>query len=228
MCARWNRCRRCSEPNFRSLAGTVSIFSRLLIVNSCRSAAMSFSTTSYLAGVGSVVAALTVGFSGGLFMAAPTPYAEQNRLQRVMSSAPIASPTPQIAAAPKPEITEVNATSRTTSAIQQPARPETIPVMAKAAEPEGAPVMAKAPEPVRTASEQERGAQMNANAEKVRAAEARAAERKRAEARKLAERQKQREIELATVAVKRMLRDRDPQQVADGIETPRFGFFGQD
>jgi len=25
-----------------------------------------------------------------------------------------------------------------------------------------------------------------------------------------------------------MLRDRDPQQVADGIETPRFGFFGQD
>ena len=194
---------------------------------------MSFSTTSYLAGVGSVLAALTVGFSGGLFLAAPTPYAEQNRLQRVMSSAPIASPTPQIAAAPKPKITEANATSAPASAIQQPARPETIPVMAKAAEPEPAPVMAKAPEakalePIRAAPEQERAAQSNVNAEKIRAAEARAAERKRAEARKMEERRKQREIELATVAVKRMLRDRDPQRVADGIETPRFGFFGQD
>jgi len=180
-----------------------------------------------------VVAALTVGFSGGLFMAAPTPYAEQNRLQRVMSSAPIASPTPQIAAAPKPEITEANATSAPASASQQPARPETIPVMAKAAEPEPASVMAKAPEakalePIRAAPEQERAAQSNVNAEKIRAAEAGAAERKRAEARKLEERRKQREIELATVAVKRMLRDRDPQQVADGIERPRFGFFGQD
>jgi hypothetical protein len=105
--------------------------------------------------------------------------------------------------------------------------------MAKAAEPEPAPVMAKAPEakalePIRAAPEQERAAQSNVNAEKIRAAEARAAERKRAEARKMEERRKQREIELATVAVKRMLRDRDPQQVADGIETPRFGFFGQD
>jgi hypothetical protein len=188
---------------------------------------MSFSTTSYLAGVGSVVAALTVGFSGGLFMAAPTPYAEQNRLQRVMSSAPIASPAQQVVVASKPEITEAKATSEPAPAIQQPARAE-IPVMAKAVEPEPAPVIAKAPEPVRAAVEQEQSAQSNVNAEKIRAAEAKVAERKRAEARKFAERKKQREIEFATVAVKRMLRDRDPQQVADGIETPRFGFFGQD
>jgi 3-oxoacyl-[acyl-carrier-protein] synthase III len=76
------------------------------------------------------------------------------------------------------------------------------------------------------------------NAERLRATDAKAAARKRDESRKFAERRKQREIELATVAVRRMLRDRDrdPQQVADGIETPRetpreaprFGFFGQD
>jgi hypothetical protein len=195
---------------------------------------MSFSTRSYLAGVGSVIAALTVGFSGGLFMAVPTQYAEQNRLQRVMSSAPIASPAPQtavaptppIAAAPKPETIEAKATSQPAPAIQQPARPEPIPVMAKAVE--AAPAMAKAPEPVRAIREQERGAQPNVEAEKIRAPEARAAERKRAEAKKFAERRKQREIELAADTVKRMLRDRNPQQVADGIETPRFGFFGED
>jgi hypothetical protein len=194
---------------------------------------MSFNTTSYLAGVGSVVAALTVGLSGGLFMAGPTPYAEQNRLQRVLSSAPIATPTPQIAATVRPEIMAASGTSAPTSTSQQRAHPETIPVIAKADAPERALVMAKAPnakalEPIRTTLEQERAAQSNANPEKIRAAEARAAERNRSETRKLAERQKQREIELATAAVKRMLQDRDPQQVAEGIQTPRFGFFGQD
>ena len=73
------------------------------------------------------------------------------------------------------------------------------------------------------------------NMEKARAAEAsRAAEKKRIEARKLAERRKQREIQEAAAAVKRMLRDRDVQQVADtddpdrrGFDPPPFGFFGQ-
>jgi hypothetical protein len=103
--------------------------------------------------------------------------------------------------------------------------PEPAPVVAKS---EPAPAAAKS-EPVRTAVEQTRQPDPNLNAEKLRAADTKAAERKRFEARKLAERRKQREIELATIAVKRMLRDRgNPQQVADGIETPRLGFFGQD
>jgi hypothetical protein len=215
---------------------------------------MSFSTKSYLAGVGSVIAALTIGFSGGFLIAKPTPYTEQNRLQRVTSSAPIASSAPQIAspapqtaaALPTPAITEARIISTETKppAVQS-APPETTPIIAKAAAPEPAPVVAKsepAPavaksEPVRTAVEQTREPDSNGNAEKRRAVDAKAAEssdakiaeRKRIEARKLAERRKQREIELATLAVKRMLRDRgNPQQVADGIETPRFGFFGQD
>jgi type IV secretory pathway VirB10-like protein len=210
------------------IAGTVSIFSRWLLINSFRSTPMSFSTTSYLAGVGSVIAALTIGFSGGFFIAKPTQYAEQNRLQRVTSSAPIASTAPQTAAPPQPVITEAKITSETTPpAVQQPTPPETIPVMAKAVEPEPAPVIAKS-EPIRPAAERERGTDSNLNAEKLRAVDAKAMERKRSEARNFAERRKQREIALAAAAVKRMLRDRDPQQVADGIETPRFGFFGHD
>jgi hypothetical protein len=195
---------------------------------------MSFNTTSYLAGVGSVVAALTIGFSGGFFIATPTQQPEQNRLQKVMASAPVSSPMPQTAAVPEPqtnaapkaEIAQANTSSGPNAVIQQPARPEAIPIMAKAAEPE--PAVAKAPEPVRPVAQPESGAQQTADAERIRAEEAKAAKRKRTEARKLAERKKQREIESATLAVKRMLRDRDPQQVAEGTETPRFGFFGQD
>jgi hypothetical protein len=201
---------------------------------------MTFSTTSYLAGVGSVIAALTIGFSGGFFIAKPTPYVEQNRLQRVTSSAPIASSAPQTVALSTPAITESKATSPSAQPaspsaqaavpVQQPAQPEAIPTMAKADVPEPAQAVTR-PELARAAVEQDRATQSNVNAERLRATDAKAAARKRDESRKFAERRK---IELATVAVRRMLRDRDrdPQQVADGIETPRatprFGFFGQD
>jgi hypothetical protein len=104
--------------------------------------------------------------------------------------------------------------------------------MAKADVPERALVIDKAPsgqalEPIRTIPEQERAAQSNASPEKIRAEEARAAERKRSETRNLTERQSNGRSNWATGAVKQMLPDR-PQQVADGIQTPRFGFFGQD
>jgi hypothetical protein len=215
---------------------------------------MTFSTTSYIAGVGSVIAALTVGFSGGFFIAKPTPYVEQNRLQRVTSSAPIASSAPQTVALSTPAIAESKATppsaqpaspsaqpalpsAQAAVPVQQPAQPEAIPTMAKADVPEPAQAVTR-PELARAAVEQDRATQSNVNAERLRATDVKAAARKRDDSRKFAERRKQREIELATVAVRRMLRDRDrdPQQVADGIvtpretprETPRFGFFGQD
>jgi hypothetical protein len=196
---------------------------------------MSFSTSSYLAGVGSVVVAVAVGFSGGFFMAKPPEYVEPNRLQRVTSSASISNPAPPTtpvvaapsAADPKPVTTEVNV------AVQQPTAPphpiEAIPVVAKASGAEQAPALAKAAEPVRADVTSNRDAQPAASAESLRAAEAKAAERKRSDARKLAERRKQREIEQAVIAVRRITRDdRDRQQVADGFETPRFGFFGRD
>lgn len=183
---------------------------------------MPFSTKSYLAGVGTVVAAITIGFSGGFLLAPSTDHVEQNRLQRITSSAPIANPAPQTSA-PRLENAEANAAPA--PALQPP--PRMIPVMAKAVEPEQAPVTAKAPEPDRAAVEQVRAGRAEMNVEKMRAAEARAEERKRARQQRSAERRKQREIDLATVAVKRMLRDGDPQQVADRTESPRFGFFGE-
>ena len=262
---------------------------------------MKFSTTSYLAGVGSVVAALTIGFSGGFFFAAPTQNDPPNRLQRVTSSAPIPNPAPpQAAIAPKqdsPKQETVEAASTPAPALKQEASTAAAPVVAAApvapvvaaapvapppavaAAPASppptvaqqaasvaatpAPTSTREPEPVRAADTQERSEREHitqVNTEKARAAEARRAEedanratekaeKKRIEARKLAERRKQREIQEAATAVKRMLRDRDVQQVADtddesdrrgddndrrgdrrGVDSsprPLFGFFGQ-
>ena len=44
---------------------------------------MTFNTTSYLAGVGSVVVVLSTGFAGGYFLANPTRIDPPNRLQRL-------------------------------------------------------------------------------------------------------------------------------------------------
>jgi hypothetical protein len=84
-----------------------------------------------------------------------------------------------------------------------------------------------------------------ANTDKARAAEARLAERKRSEARRFAEQQrKQRELEVATVAVRRIIhgrdapdiiRDRDepilvendPPEAPPAPEMPHFNLFGQ-
>jgi hypothetical protein len=191
---------------------------------------MPFNTTSYLAGVGTVVAALTVGFSGGFFLAPPANHVEQNRLQRVASSAPTSNPAPHEAITPKPDTqvrsVELVAAKVPAPSTQQSARAEAIPIMAKAVEPGLAPVVAKAAEAARAAPE-ENAAKPEVNTEKMRAAEAKV-ERKRAREQRRAERRKQRELEFATVAVKRMLRDGHPQQVADRTELPRFGFFGED
>lgn len=173
---------------------------------------MPFSTKSYLAGVGTVIAALTVGFSSGFFLAPSTEHVEQNRLQRITSSAPIANPTPQAAVTPVRSI-ELVAAAAPAPSTQRPARTEAIPVMARAVEPAPAQLEATATTP-------------EVSTEKTRA-EAKA-ERKRAREQRRAERRKQREIALATVAAKRMLRDRDPQQVADRTESSKFGFFGED
>jgi type IV secretory pathway VirB10-like protein len=179
---------------------------------------MSFNTTSYLAGVGTVVAALTIGFSGGFFLAPTTDHVEQNRLQRVASSAPISNPASQEAITPKPEITQARSIELVAAKVpapstQQPAGPETVPVMAKAVEPT-------------RASREENAARPEVNTERMRRADAKA-ERKRAREQRRAERRKQRETEFAAVAVNQMARDRDPQQVADRTESPRLGLFGE-
>lgn len=216
---------------------------------------MAFNTTSYLAGVGSVVAALTIGFSSGFFFAAPKQNDPPNRLQRVASTAPLSNPVSAPAApAPKQEIPtqDIATAAPTTSAATTAPIAASTPVVVAPSPSTTASVVAPAPgtqqlpppepqsgvtrssEPAPSAAERERIAQIKAEpAEKLSAAEAsRAAEKKRIEARKLAERQRrQREVQEAAAAVKRMLRDRDVQQVSNrdevGFDTPRFGFFGQ-
>jgi hypothetical protein len=204
--------------------GTASTFSRWLPNMQERS--MSFSTTSYFAGVGTVLAALTVGFSGALFLAPSNEHSEQNRLQRISSIAPVSATAPQTGIVTGPEATQPRAIEITaagpTPSAQQPARTEAIPIMAKAGE--AAPEIVKAVDPVRSAS-QDVTTKSEITSERKRAAEVKA-ERKRAQ--RSAERRKQREMELATAAVKRMPWDPGPQQFADRTESPRFGFFGED
>jgi type IV secretory pathway VirB10-like protein len=188
---------------------------------------MKFNTTSYLAGVGSVVAVLSTGFAGGYFLANPAQNDPPNRLQRVASNATLPNPAPQIAVSPKQQLAEAPTAPAPVTSSAPPA-----PVLQQPAQPD--PVVAKAPEPVRAVAEQQDVATVKP--EKLRAAETnRAAEKKRMEARAIAERQrKQKEIEIATVAVRRLLHNRDVQEVVEtddaeprGSETPRFGLFGQ-
>jgi hypothetical protein len=188
---------------------------------------MAFNTTSYLAGIGSVVVVLSTGFAGGYFLANPAQNDAPNRLQRVAASAPLPTPASQPTNSPKQEVAEApSATPAVAPPQPAPSQPALPQQAAQQAPVSIVPVVAKDSEPDHGAIEQD----------KLRAAEiSRAAERKKIEARKIAERQrKQREIEYAAAAVKRMLHDRNAQQMVenDGPETaapesPRFSFFGQ-
>jgi type IV secretory pathway VirB10-like protein len=194
---------------------------------------MAFSTTSYLAGGGSVVVILSTGFAGGYMLANPTHRDPPNRLQRLAAenqdTRPVASATPTT----KPEAVAMS----TPASTPAPATPQ--PAVAEPpAQSASAPVAAKAPEPVRSSAAQVNAERTNterAGAEKARIAEARAAERKRAQARKFAERQrKRRELEVATVAVRQMMHDRGGEEFAamdrsepSPPEMPPLSLFGQ-
>lgn len=188
---------------------------------------MAFSTTSYLAGVGSVVVILSTGFAGGYMLANPTHQDPPNRLQRLAAEGQDSKGAAQAAPAAKPEVVAMAAPAATSA----PAAPPPA-----AAEPAPVPAEARAPEPARPPQvSAEKASAEKSIAEKARMAEAKAAERKRADARKFAERRrKQRELEVATVAVRRMMRDRDDQEFAamdqpepPPPEMPRLGLFGQ-
>lgn len=173
---------------------------------------MAFSTTSYLAGVGSVVVILSTGFAGGYLLATPTHQDPPNRLQRLTAEGRDAKPVAQATPATKPEAVATVA-------------PASVPAAAKAAEP----VRSVAPVNAEKANAEKSGG------EKARMAEAKAAAKKRAEGRRFAERQrKQRELEVATVAVRRMMHDRDDREFAamdqpepPPPEMPRLSLFGQ-
>jgi hypothetical protein len=194
---------------------------------------MAFSTTSYLAGVGSVVVILSTGFAGGYMLANPTHRDPPNRLQRLAADGQDTRPVAQATPATKPEVVAMAEPASTPArATPQPAAAE------PAAQPAPVPAAAKAPEPIRSSAAQVNAEKANAErsgAEKARIAEAKAAEKKRAEARKFAERQrKQRELEVATMAVRQMMHDRDNEEFAamdqpepPPPEMPRLSLFRQ-
>jgi hypothetical protein len=228
---------------------------------------MAFNTTSFLAGVGSVVAVLSTGLAGGYFLANPSHINPPNRLQRLAAANQDSKPAQVAAPVTTPAKPEVVATAAPAAAAapdtEQAAQPA-----AQAAAPTAPRVVAlaetKAPEPAPAAAVQETTASAppakpdtdakasveKTNADKARAAEARsadaraaearAAEKKRSESRRIAEQQrKQRELEVATTAVRRIIHARDGSDVADSDQTdasvadtpaaemPHFNLFGQ-
>lgn len=219
---------------------------------------MTFNTTSYIAGVGSVVAVLSTGFAGGYFLANPTHIDPPNRLQRLAAEDHTAPATPVA----KPEVVAA-ATAAPPAAPMAAAAPAPVtpaaqpPAQQPANTPIASPADVKAPEPSRTAAAQETVAPaadkadaekanaQRASIDKARADEPKLAERKRGDARKVAEQQrKQRELEVATVAVRRIIhgrdvpdivvRDRDAPDIvendppeAPAPQMPHFNLFGQ-
>ncbi len=188
---------------------------------------MALNTTSFLAGVGSVVAVLSTGLAGGYFLANPSHIDPPNRLQRVAAANQDSKPAPATADA-KPEVQRL-ASRRPRPRLQRQPAPATKP------RPQNPPVrppfrqlpLRRHSRPPRRSDAKANGEK--ANADKVRAAEARsadarAAEKKRAGTRKIAEQQrKQRELEVATIAVRRIIHERDPSDVvvdSDQAETP--------
>jgi hypothetical protein len=183
---------------------------------------MVFNTTSFFAGVGTALAAITLGFAGGA-MITISPKMEPNRLERVAASAPVITPaaaakteapaTPSVPAA-KTEIAETTASpDRVISLTPAPNSPQAFPL-------EPQPVMAKD-----DVASQIDNAKKARDADLKKEAELKKAER-RAEQRR--ERRKQQKIQAATNSVRQMQLDGDLREVSSSDVTPRFGFFGND
>jgi hypothetical protein len=184
---------------------------------------MTFNTTSFLAGVGTMFAAVALGFAGGA-MITSSPKVEQNRLERVAANVPVVTQT----AAPKADPTAVPAVpaARSETVETAPAPDRVIPMTAAAtAQTTSAPSALPQPVMVRDdTTSQIDSAKRAREGELRKEAELKKAER-RAERR---ERRKRQGIEAATNAVRQMQRDGGIQEVSQRDESPRLGFFGND
>ena len=228
---------------------------------------MAFNTTSFLAGVGTVVVVLSTGFAGGYMVANPNAPAPPNRLQRLAAdnqgskvAAPVtaaapkpeivadaaaqpAAPVPQPAAAPadtRPEvkanvITEAKADIQPPTALPPSVKP--VETNAPANRPDVAAVQPVGPDRNGAGRAQPADSRPQDRPQDSKSAEAKAADRKRSDAKKFAEQQRrQRELEVATVAVRRIIHERPPQAVmvdddqpeASAPATPHFSLFGQE
>jgi len=210
---------------------------------------MTFNTTSFFAGVGTVFAAVALGFAGGA-MITTAPKVEPNRLERVMATAPATTPdasvktaTPDVrpvTAAKAPEEPAGAAVSEAKNdrneMAQSPPAPDRVISEAPAAAsqqavpPQPAPVTANSVVAKADAEPQAESPRKARDDQLKREIASRNAER-RAERRREG---RKRDIDGAEEAVLQMQPDDGPQQTMPQRydqrydRSPRFGFFGDD
>jgi hypothetical protein len=193
---------------------------------------MAFSTTSFFAGVGTVFAAVAIGFAGGA-MITTAPKMEPNRLERVaagnLSNTPVtvaAAAKTDTAAVPsvpavKTETTPVSPVLAKNETPETPAAPDRVVSMTPSQQ-----IVPPQPQPV--VAREDFAAQID-NAKRIREGELRKqAELRGSERRTEQRRRKRQEIDAAVTAVKRMQRDGVLQAASQQDDGPRLGFFGQD
>ncbi|MDB5505295.1 MAG: hypothetical protein JWR89_5197 [Tardiphaga sp.] len=192
---------------------------------------MSFSPSSFFAGVGTVFVAIAVGFGGGAMMTATTQKKTDgpNRLERIASTSEAAPPAamgPESATAPLVTASASLAES-TPRRVDQPSAPASVSIDTSGSQrPQAAPT-ASAPassEAIHEAQASPASVQVSGSVKSVE--RSRRAERRTNEPRKWTERKRPRQ-EFVDIAVAR----REPivmREVAEEERTPPFGFFGQD
>lgn len=201
---------------------------------------MTFSTSSFFAGVCTVFAAVTIGFAGGAMITSP-PKMEPNRLERVTANTPItaaAGTKVETAAVPAPAVKAeapaaapvlaTNETPETTAPPDRVISTAPAPSTTQASVSQQAPVSQQIvpPQPQPAVAKEDFASQID-KAKKIREGEL----RKQADAERRADqrRRKRLEIQAAVNAVRRMQRDGVQQEaVLQQEDTPRFGFFGHD
>lgn len=195
---------------------------------------MAFNPASYFAGVGTVVLAMGLGFSGGLVMTGSDhKFDPPNRVERVASSPPLRSaPSPQASvplgapSAPDPEPTASSSAQQ--GAATQPSLPPE-PVRA-AAQPTSEQHTATNDQPQQV---QQPSAQPTVAKPRDQDADAkRVAERKQAQRRRWVERRRQNppdNVDGAVAEVRKIDPPDEGREVVqrDLFEMPRLGFFGQ-
>jgi hypothetical protein len=197
---------------------------------------MAFSTTSFFAGVGTVFAALVVGFAGGTMMTGSAKM-EPNRVERVAartaSTAPVAKPdTAEVPSSSAAKVDAPTAASEGGTPETTAAPDRVISTTTPSASEQTSPVQ---PPPVMVNDANDDHPSPDDSAKKARDSELRKqAESRRAERRaERRERRRHQDIEDAENAVRQMQmqmqRDGRVQDFSDRDEAPRrFGLFGND
>ncbi len=185
---------------------------------------MKLNAASYFAGIGTVAAALAVGFGGAMMITGSSPKIEsRNRVQQVMAHAPV-SPS-QAAEVEKPTEIIATITSPSTSvpvvSTQSP-EPASPAIVAKPVE---VPTAVKSVETVGAATQDTQ----RANRIRLREADITRAVERENQRKWMERKRRQEEIDAATVAVRRMLRDNGVRQVVqvENSRPTRLGFFGE-